>query len=169
MGLSSILGGPLFDVIGKVIDRAIPDPVEKGKLQVELTKIADQAAAREHEELMGQIEVNKTEAAHKSIFVAGWRPFIGWTAGAGVAWSFVVAPISEWVSRLIGWTGKMPELDSAQLMTLVLALLGMGGLRTYEKMKGVAREESPIETNSQPPAATPAPAPKKKGFDLWPF
>lgn len=161
------MGIPIIDIIGKIVDKVVPDPQAKMELQLELAKLADAQAEREHKELAGQIEVNKVEAAHSSIFVAGWRPFIGWSAGSGVAWSFVVAPVVEWVSRLLGWKGSMPELDSSQLMTLVLALLGMGGLRTYEKMKGVARETPasvPLE-----PMMIDSSAPVKKKKDLWPF
>jgi len=156
---------PIIDIIGKIVDKVVPDPQAKMELQLELAKLADAQAEREHKELTGQIEVNKVEAAHGSIFVAGWRPFIGWSAGAGVAWSFVVAPVVEWASRLLGWKGSMPELDGSQLMTLVLALLGMGGLRTYEKLKGVSRE---VPVSTTPMIDAPLPAPKKKK-DLWPF
>lgn len=92
------------------------------------------------EQLMGQLEINKVEAAHRSVFVAGWRPFIGWCCGLGVAYSFFLRPILTWA--LMMWHPSyppLPALDNAELLAMVGGLLGIGGLRTFEKAKGVAR------------------------------
>ena len=90
--------------------------------------------------VQGQLEINKQEAQHGSIFVAGWRPAIGWICGAGIGWNFVVKPIIVWVGFLAGVDMALaPELDTSELMTLLLGMLGLGGLRTYEKRIGVAR------------------------------
>lgn len=133
--LGGILGDILKPVTG-IIDKAVVDVDKKKELQYKLQELADRTDGRLHAELMGQIEVNKIEAAHPSVFVAGWRPFIGWTSGAGLSYHFVLAPILETVLKATGWyAGAMPELDSAQLMTLVLAMLGVGAQRSFDKFK----------------------------------
>ena len=89
---------------------------------------------------VGQMEVNKVEAAHRSIFVAGWRPFIGWTCGVGILYHFIIRDIIGWC--LMVWAPDLPALpifDISELMTLITGMLGLGGLRTYEKFKGVSK------------------------------
>lgn len=169
----------VFGLVGKVIDRAIPDPKIKADLQLELAKLADEANTREHQEMMGQIGVNTEEAKNSNMFVAGWRPFVGWTGGIGLAYSFIVNPMASWVAKVMcHYTGAFPELDSGQLMTLVMGMLGFGGLRTYEKYKGVP-DGNPLgvaTVGSVPvtPIASPTqvlPQPKKHflGIKQWPF
>lgn len=135
------MGIPIIgDIIGAVKDLAsevIVDKDKRNEINIRLQELEDKANERLHQELMGQIEINKVEAAHANVFVSGWRPFIGWTGGAGLAWNFVIGPFAEFVARLFDWTGKMPELDTGQLMTLILAMLGIGAQRTYEKVKNV--------------------------------
>jgi hypothetical protein len=90
--------------------------------------------------VQGQLAINQKEAEHGSIFVAGWRPFIGWVCGFGVAWQFVLSPIGTWIVVISGVDiPPIPVLDTGPLMTLMLGMLGLGGLRTYEKRLGVAR------------------------------
>jgi hypothetical protein len=89
---------------------------------------------------MAQTEVNKIEAQHASVFVAGWRPFIGWTSGIGVMYSFVLSPLLEFAARYHGYTGAMPHLQTGELMLLITGMLGLGGMRTYEHIKGVQRD-----------------------------
>ena len=114
----------------------IPDPVEKARAvaaaQTEMLNfVASQNA--------GQLEVDKAEAANPSVFVAGWRPFIGWVGGAGLAWSFVVGPVTSFVLTLVAPHVHVPAIDTAGLLELVFTMLGMGGLRTFEKIQGVAK------------------------------
>jgi hypothetical protein len=137
MGIA--IGSILKDLISPVtniIEEVVVDKDKVREIQLELEKLADQADARLHEELMGQIEINKVEAAHSSIFVAGWRPFIGWVGGVGLAYTFVLAPFIELIARASGYGGEMPLPDSAQLMTLITAMLGVGAMRSFDKMKG---------------------------------
>jgi hypothetical protein len=82
----------ILSVVGTVVDRVIPDPKDKMELQEKLAEIADHEAQRDHDENMGQIEVDKIEAANPNMFVAGWRPFIGWTGGGALAYNVIVAP-----------------------------------------------------------------------------
>ena len=135
--LGSILGDlikPLTDVVSEVV----VDKDKKNEINLELAKLVDQADARFHDELMGQIEVNKVEAAHASVFVAGWRPAIGWVGAVGLGYSFVLGPFIEFVARAAGYVGAMPMPDASQLMTLVMAMLGVGAMRSYDKQKGTA-------------------------------
>lgn len=159
---------PIIDGILKIADKLIPDPNKRYEFQIELQKLADQAEAREHDEMMGQINVNLEEAKSGSLWVAGWRPFIGWTGGVGLAYSFVLEPIMSWTARVgFKYVGDFPALDTSSLMVLVTGMLGFGGLRTYEKYKGVSHEGSlaPIVT----PISLPAKPKKKILGGLWPF
>jgi roadblock/LC7 domain-containing protein len=126
----------LLPALGTLIDRLIPDraAAEKAKAEMEqqLVTAANQAA-------MAQVEVNKVEAAHSSVFVAGWRPSIGWVCAAGLAWAFVVAPVASWALMVMGVKAELPAIQFDHLFELVLAMLGIGGLRTFEKLRGVAR------------------------------
>jgi hypothetical protein len=89
-------------------------------------------------EMQGQMDINKVEAANPNIFVSGWRPFVGWTCGSGLALMFVVRPMCMWIANLCGHPVDFPQLDMSVMLELLLGMLGMGGLRTYEKLKGVA-------------------------------
>ena len=132
----------LLNFIPSVVDRVldfIPNPEERRKAE---EKIKSTLTDQIHEIALAQIEVNKTEAAHKSIFVAGWRPFVGWICACGVAWAFVLQPIANWIAAVIfAYNQHFPEVDIANLIVLLTGLLGMGGLRTYEKSMGVSREK----------------------------
>jgi len=89
---------------------------------------------------LAQIEVNKTEAAHPSVFVSGWRPFIGWTCGVSLAMDFVMRPLVQWGLDLAVVEIVLPTLDTESLYPILMGLLGLGTLRTYEKFKGVDRK-----------------------------
>lgn len=127
----------------KILDKVIPDPEAKARAQAEWLKMeqaerlavlgADQAA------IQGQLAVNAAEAANGSTFVSGWRPFIGWICGAALAYKFLAAPIGLWICTMFGHPDWLPPVLDAQIWELVIGMLGLGGLRTYEKMKGVAR------------------------------
>jgi hypothetical protein len=138
--LGSILGDlikPVTDIIGEVV----VDKDKKKELEYKLQELVDKADERYHEELMAQTEINKVEAAHTSIFVAGWRPFIGWVGGVGLAYTFVLAPFIEFVARANGYVGDMPLPDSSQLMALVTAMLGVGAMRSFDKNAGTATKK----------------------------
>lgn len=125
----------LFPIIGEVVDRVVPDKTgaEKAKREIE-AKLVDAAVSGQ----LAQIEVNKAEAANSNIFVAGWRPFIGWVCGSALAYQFVVAPVSMWGASWAGYSVPMPPMLDEMLWQLILGMLGMGGLRTFEKLHGVA-------------------------------
>jgi hypothetical protein len=142
MSWTAIFRPLLGSLLEKLVDR-IPDPNERAraKEEFELKILAAVEAADQ-----SQAEINKIEAGSQSLFVAGWRPFIGWVCGFGIAWSFVVEPLLTWIA--VTWQvtelESLPALDTGPLMSLVLAMLGIGGLRTMEKIKGVARNVSPL-------------------------
>jgi hypothetical protein len=127
----------LLPMLGEVLDRVIPDKAEAAKARLEMEgKLLEAATAQATQ----QAEINKIEAAHSSIFVSGWRPFIGWVCGAGLAWAFVVAPLASWLLVVLEIKQTLPPLQIDYLLEMVVALLGLGGLRTFEKLKGVARQ-----------------------------
>ena len=123
----------IIQAIAKPIDDLVGDTDLKRKLKAEIQGQLFQLD-------MAQIAVNRQEAAHKSLFVAGWRPFIGWVCGVAIAWAFLGQHVAEWAVAIWAPGTPIPEVESDRLMELVLAMLGMAGLRTYEKRAGVARE-----------------------------
>lgn len=111
----------------KIIDKFVPDPQAKAQYEADLR---DALKGWDQQ----QADINAAEAANPNIFVSGWRPAIGWIGAAGLAYQYVVRPFAIGA----GWH-DLPSLDSS-LMELVTAMLGLGGLRTFEKIKGVARK-----------------------------
>lgn len=127
----------LIAPITSLLDKFIPDAGEKQRLAHEIATMAQKQA---HEIAIAQIEVNKAEAASASTFKGGWRPFIGWVCGAAFAYHFVLQPFLIFLVALMGWQIPMlPEFDMASLMTVLGGMLGLGGLRTFEKFKGVSK------------------------------
>lgn len=122
-----------------LLDKFIPDADERNRLAHEIATMSERHA---HELAKGQIEINKVSAAHKSMFVAGWRPFVGWTCGVALAWHFVGQPLAVFVIAIAGVeTPPLPVFEMESLLTVLLGMLGLGGLRTFEKTKNVAREK----------------------------
>ncbi|GAA6170251.1 3TM-type holin [Sessilibacter corallicola] len=136
----NILAPMLGPIINKLVDR-IPDENARATAKEEFEKELLNAVTAASQ---SQTKINEIEAAHSSVFVAGWRPFIGWVCGVGILWAFIVQPIVVWVDVNFD-TGltHLSSIDTDGLYQLVLAMLGMGGLRTFEKIKGVSRETSP--------------------------
>ena len=121
----------LLDIGGKVLDRVFPDPAQQAAARLELLKLQQSG---ELTQIAGQMEINKAEAANPSVFVSGWRPAIGWICGAGFAVQFVIGPLAEWGSALANHPVKFPQMDTGTMMPLLLGMLGLGGLRTAEKL-----------------------------------
>ena len=88
---------------------------------------------------LAQLDINKQEAAHRSVFVAGWRPFVGWCCGISLAWSYICQPIIVFVLAQTGHLVDLPALDMSQMMPVLMGMLGLGGLRSFEKYKGVSK------------------------------
>ena len=124
----------LLDIGGKVIDRIWPDPTQAANAKFELFKLQQSG---ELAQIAGQLEINKVEAANPSIFVSGWRPFVGWVCGGGLVYAFIGQPLLSWASSVYGFNIP-PILDVSTLLTVLGGMLGLGGLRTMEKINGVA-------------------------------
>ena len=130
----NLLIGPITELLSKVI----PDKTERERLAYEISTLAERQA---HEQMMAQLEVNKTEASHMSLSVAGWRPFIGWSCGIAMAFNYIGVPVVETVSVINGTPLTIDPLDLEVMMPVLLGMLGLGGMRSYEKRNGVAREK----------------------------
>ena len=135
----------LISPIAKIIDKLIPDKEAASKAKLELIRLEQEGELAELSAMVemnkAQAEVNKQEAAHKSLFVAGWRPALGWTCAIGIFWQFVGHPLASFGLSLADVQAELPSINTESLFELVLAMLGMGGLRTYEKLKGISREK----------------------------
>jgi hypothetical protein len=86
--------------------------------------------------VQGQMAVNAVEAASSSSFTSGWRPFIGWVCGASMAWNFLGLPIATFIAGTLGREVALSPADMSQMMPILLGMLGLGGLRTYERISG---------------------------------
>jgi len=99
-------------------------------------------ASNTQELKLAQIEVNKTEAQHSTVFVSGWRPFLGWTCGLGFAMNFLIAPIGTFVMAVSGYPEILfPQAELSTMMPVLLGMLGLGGMRTFEKVQNVERNK----------------------------
>ena len=117
----------LIGPVSAILDKVIPDKDLREKLSHEIATMADR-------QMSAQIEVNKVEAAHKSLFVAGWRPAIGWICGLALLYSTIISPI-------LGIWFTVPVVDTSLLTTVLMGMMGLGAMRTFEKTKGVSREK----------------------------
>jgi hypothetical protein len=126
---------PLLSIGEKLIDKFFVTPEEKARAQYELLKLEQEG---EFKKILGQLEINAKEAAHPSIFVAGWRPFVGWTCGVGLAYQAIFYNLLQWVAVAKGWP-LPPAPDTETLLYILGGLLGLGTLRTYEKKSGVTK------------------------------
>lgn len=129
-----------LDVGKSLIEKIWPDPVRQSeeirKLQ-ELHQKGDLAVLNaEVQLLLGQINVNAAEAKHKSIFVAGWRPFVGWVCGFGLLYASVIEPLMRFIATVNDYTGTFPILDTTITMQVLIGMLGLGVMRTKEKQDG---------------------------------
>jgi len=129
--------GKLVEPVSNVLDKVVEDKDQKARLAHEIATMAERHA---QELARGQIEINKEEAKSRNIFIAGWRPFVGWTCGLALFWHFLGLPVTLFVT---GWFNlqhpPLPEFDMQSLMTVLLGMLGLGGMRTFEKFKGITK------------------------------
>lgn len=133
IGLISAVLPSVMEVAG----RFLPEDKEKRaaaerEIQAKLTDSLAQVD-------LAQLGINKVEAAHRSMFVAGWRPFIGWTCGVALMYTYVLQPILVFGLAQAGYLVELPKMDLGELMPVLMGMLGLGGLRSWEKVKGVAR------------------------------
>ena len=133
MSLIASLIGP----VSGILDKFVEDKDQKAALAHEIATMSDTHA---QQALLSQLEINKAEAASGSLFKGGWRPFIGWTSGVAFAYHFVLQPLLVFVLTASGVDlPELPEFDMSTLLTVLGGLLGIGGLRSYEKTKGLTK------------------------------
>lgn len=133
--MNPLLLGSLFDFGKTLLDRFVPDPEKKREAEMEMIRMA---AEGELKQTIAQLEINAREASHASIFVAGWRPAFGWCGAAGFLYATIGQPVLAWIGAIRGWPAP-PELNLDLLWVVVTGLLGIGGLRTVEKLKAVTK------------------------------
>ena len=128
----------LIGPVTGLLDKFIEDKDQKAKLAHEVATMAQRHA---QELAKAQLEVNKAEAAHTSMFVAGWRPAVGWCCVLGMAGNFMVIPFTNFVLALLEVEVVIPLIDLETMMPVLMGMLGLGAMRSYEKTKGVSREK----------------------------
>jgi hypothetical protein len=121
------------DVIGSFLPE---DPKKRAEAE---RKIEAQLTEHLAKIDLAQLDINKVEAASRSTFVAGWRPFIGWSCGVALAWNYIAHPILVFTLAQTGHLVELPALDMSQMMPVLMGMLGLGGLRTFEKYKSVSK------------------------------
>ena len=127
----------LLPVVTDVISRFLPEDKEaaaKAKQEIEQKLTAHVAQID-----LAQLEINKVEAASKSIFVSGWRPFVGWSCGLALFYTYLIQPLATFVLAQTDYLVHLPVVDLSTMMPVLLGMLGLGGLRSWEKYKKVAR------------------------------
>ena len=120
--------GSVADLANTVIGKIWPDKTEQEKQQLAAAVMV----------IQGQLDINKAEAASPSVFVAGWRPAIGWVCGAACAWNWVGLPIAKTALLVAGYKLAIAPADISEMMPILMGMLGLGGLRTIEKLNGAA-------------------------------
>lgn len=137
MSIWNIIAGPILDIIGK----AIPDPQAKAQAQLEILRLQQAGEFKEIDAnlqvALAQIQVNQTEAQSADFFRGGWRPAVGWCGVVGLLYTYLAQPLLAWASGI--WhVPAPPSLDLGDLLTLLAGLLGLSGMRTFERIKGKA-------------------------------
>ena len=127
--------GEIVKGITNVADELITSKEELRQLSLKEKELDNQV-------LLGQMSINQEEAKHKSIFVAGWRPFIGWVGGIALAWKFILYPLMNWILIVsdVQLNSPIPEIDASELYPIVLGMLGIGAMRSYDKKQGTSTE-----------------------------
>lgn len=117
----------------------------------ELRQLSLKEMELDNELLKGQMAINQEEAKHKSVFVAGWRPFIGWVGGFALAWKFILNPLLNWILVVSGMDlpDSLPDIDSSELYPIILGMLGIGAMRSYDKTQGTSTESISTETRRE--------------------
>jgi hypothetical protein len=130
----------ILEVTSKLIEKLIPDPAAKAKAQLDLAQMAQNGElaqlAAETEIVKAQIAVNAAEAANGNAYASSWRPTVGYVCVAGLFYTFLLQPLLPWLVSVFGIdVPPLPQLDTNVLMTLLLGMLGIGGMRSFDKIK----------------------------------
>lgn len=140
--MNPLLLNTIWTMGQSLLDRFFPDPEQRAAAQLELLKMQQQGDFKEIDAALArdlaQADINKMEASSTNSFVSGWRPAAGWVCVLGLMYQFLLRPMAPWLLNVFGH--PVPELPSLEgsLMELTFAMLGLGGLRTFDKVKGVA-------------------------------
>ena len=124
-----------LDLGNTIINKIFPDPTQANQAKLELLKLQQSG---ELATMTAQTDINKEEAKSTSLFVSGWRPFVGWICGSAFALHYLIIPIANFILVATGNKEVILSFDMQTLLTLLMGLLGLGGYRTYEKVQGVA-------------------------------
>lgn len=132
----------LIPLLGSIMDKIFPDPAAAAAAKVQVMEMAQRGELAQLDADLklatGQTDVNKAEAASSSLFVSGWRPAVGWCCAAAFAFKFIAGPAAVVLMAIWGHPIVLPVFDFSEMNTILLGMLGLGGLRTVEKIKGVA-------------------------------
>lgn len=132
----------LIPLVGDLLGRILPDPKAADEAKLKLLEMAQRGELAQLDADMklalGQIEINKAEAQSSDFWRGGWRPAVGWTCCAGLLYTFILRPLLPWFAAVSGVeVPPLPALDMGPLLTLLGGMLGLGGMRTFERVKGV--------------------------------
>ena len=127
----------LLEAGGKIIDKFVPDPNARAKAKEELEA---QTSSQDFQLLLGQIEVNKKEAESDSLFKSGWRPFVGWTCAFSLFYVGIIEPIARFIAMVaFKYAGAFPVINTELTIQILLGLLGIAGMRSFDKYKGTSK------------------------------
>lgn len=133
--MNPLLIAPIVQLGQGLIERWFPDPAKKAEAEAQFMLLMQE---QDFKKVLGQLEVNAKEAASPHLFVAGWRPFVGWCCGLGFLWATIAQPMVAWVAVARGWPAP-PSIDTEVLLYVLGGMLGLGTLRSFEKTKGAAK------------------------------
>jgi hypothetical protein len=133
LNLIGTLAGPVM----ALLDKFVEDKDQKAQLAHDIATMAEKHA---HEVVQAQLEINKAEAQHPSMFVSGWRPAVGWVCVIGMAGNFIIIPFTNMFLDIAGYNVSLPLIDMETLLPVLLGMLGLGAMRTVEKVKQVERK-----------------------------
>ena len=132
MVLGKLFSGGTVKAVAGVIDELHTSEQEKQQLKLRFAEVESKLKEK-------QLDINKVEAGHRSIFVSGWRPFLGWVSGLSIGYVYLFQPLLDMILQMFGVEVDWVVLDLGQLMPLILGMLGLGGLRSFEKAKGLTK------------------------------
>jgi len=134
--------GSIFSFASTILDKIFPNKDEANKAKLEMIRLQQEGQFKEleleYKSMTEQMLINAEEAKHPSVFVSGWRPAIGWICGTALFYNYIFMPLFTYIAVWLGGAPPMPVLDSGELMTLLFGMLGISGMRSFEKYKNVA-------------------------------
>src|SRR6185437_490541 len=128
----------ILNIVGTVLDRVIPDKAKAAEAKAQLL---ESELAGEIQNAIAQLQVNQAEASSKSVFVAGWRPWIGWVCGMAFAYTYIVQPLGQFVLALLKYSIVLPPVNLSDMMPVLMGMLGLGAMRSWDKANGKAAGE----------------------------